>query len=340
MLTKERLSEEPFAIEVPHVVILGAGASKAAFPQGDRFGRGLPVMDELPAILGRPWVDLLEVAQPPVEGFESQFSWIRQQQRFSEHLQEIESLITRYFSALKLPDTPTIYDYIVLGLRGKDVIATFNWDPLLFLAHKRNRHVGDLPDLRFLHGCVHFATCEIHDILGQPSELCPICRSSLRTGELFFPDEEKDYTKDLFVERDWRAVTAALESAFHLTIFGYSGPRTDYNARQLLLNGWAKTPFRDYSHVEIIDIKDDSELRGNWEEFIPFQHDMVTPSFWDSTIARWPRRTAEYKLSASLYGMPSEDIGPLRTESLRELQEWHAKLADVEKRGFRAGGPI
>jgi len=49
-----------------------------------------------------------------------------------------------------------------------------------------------------------------------------------------------------------------------------------------------------------------------------------------SAIAKFPRRTAEYKLCASLYGLPAEPIGPFRTESLHKLQDWHAALACSE----------
>lgn len=102
-----------------------------------------------------------------------------------------------------LPDNPTIYDYLVLGLREKDVIATFNWDPFLIQAHRRNRHVTSLPDIRFLHGCIAFKTCPEHDILGGPYEECPECHCDLIGGQLFFPDEDKDYAKDELIYRDW-----------------------------------------------------------------------------------------------------------------------------------------
>ena len=167
-------------------------------------------------------------------------------------------------------------------------------------------------------------------MLGSANEGCPICGKSLDPGRLFYPEADKDYAKHAIIHRDWEAVTRQLSTAFHLTIFGYSGPETDYNARQLLLSGWGKSPLRDVSHVEIIDVKDDVQFRGCWREFIPYHHDMVVSDFWQSTIAKWPRRTAEYKLSASLYGIPAEPMGPLRTNSLAELQEWHASIAAAE----------
>ena len=36
----------------PHVVVLGAGASRAAFPSGDRFSRKVPVMSDLIETVG------------------------------------------------------------------------------------------------------------------------------------------------------------------------------------------------------------------------------------------------------------------------------------------------
>jgi len=321
----------PFCGGRPHVVVLGAGASKAAFPKGDKNGKLVPLLDDLPDIIGEVWEELVIDAEPPTQGFESQFAWIRGTQKHNEELSRIEELVCQYFESLELPDYPTIYDYLVLGLRGKDVIATFNWDPFLMLAYKRNSVIaGELPDIRFLHGNVAFASCADHDILGYPSELCPTCGKILNRGRLIFPEPEKDYTKDSLIRRDWEEVTRKLNIAFHLTIFGYSGPVTDYNARELLLDGWKEAPLKEASHVELIDVDEEEKLRNNWANFIPFYHSMITNEFWNSTIARWPRRTEEYKLSASISGIPAEYVGPFRTDSLQELHDWFAKLVESE----------
>jgi hypothetical protein len=338
MITKEKLMSKPFATPLTHVVILGAGASKAAMPIGDKFGKMIPLMDDLPKILGNTWEALLQKAKPPKGNFESAFSWMRKTGHFHSQLSNIEMLIKKYFQDLELPDDPTIYDYLVLGLRGKDIIATFNWDPFLIQAHRRNRDIADLPDVRFLHGCVAFRTCTEHDILGGPYEECPECHRHLIEGRLFFPEEDKDYAKDELIYRDWLAVKKKLQKAFHLTIFGYSGPATDYNARNLLLDGWKQTPVRDISHVEIIDINDANVLRELWHEFFPHYHNIIVNNFWDSSIARWPRRTSEWKLSASRYGIPSEYIGPYRSESLFDIQQWFSQLAEAESENEETEG--
>ena len=330
LLTRDDLVKSPDRAE-PHVVILGAGASKAAFGGGDAKGRLVPLMNELPEVLGDQWRDLVEEANLTGLDFETQFTQLRESAMQPARVDNIERLLLDYFSGLALPDAPTIYDYLVLGLRQKDVIATFNWDPFLLLAHSRNRQVAGLPDIRFLHGCVQYASCAEHDVLGQRGERCPTCRKWLEESSIMFPHHDKDYGTDGIIARDWALVTERLKSAFHLTIFGYSGPVTDYKAKGLLLDGWKRAPMRRFSHVEIIDVGDADDMRRNWRDFIPFHHDMVIRSFWESTIARWPRRTAEYKIGASCYGTVSEAIGPMRTKSIGELQEWHAEIADAEK---------
>ena len=40
---------------------------------------------------------------------------------------ELNELIREAFSLLRLPEEPNLYDYLLLSLRGKDAIFTFNW---------------------------------------------------------------------------------------------------------------------------------------------------------------------------------------------------------------------
>ena len=44
-----------------------------------------------------------------------------------------------YFAMLRLPDSPTLYDYLILSTM--DIIATFNWDPFLLQAYVCNKVV-------------------------------------------------------------------------------------------------------------------------------------------------------------------------------------------------------
>ena len=60
----------------------------------------------------------------------------------------LEERIVSYFSDFELPDEPTVYDMLVLSLTKKDLIATFNWDPLLVEAYSRcTKITNNLPQL-------------------------------------------------------------------------------------------------------------------------------------------------------------------------------------------------
>ena len=75
-LNVRELRSSPSAGAAPHVVILGAGASRAAFPRGDAEGKFVPLMTQLDKIAGGRWRSLIEEAQPPVTGFEFRFAWL------------------------------------------------------------------------------------------------------------------------------------------------------------------------------------------------------------------------------------------------------------------------
>ena len=254
----------------------------------------------------------------------------------------VEADLASYFGAMTLPDAPTLYDHMVLGLRGQDTIATFNWDPFLLLTYKR--HVGRfgtgrLPDLRFLHGCAIYGSCEEHDVLGYVGGQCPDCGKALRGVKPVYPDKRKDYVSDPLLRREWDTVLHKVERAFHLTIFGYSGPVTDGEARLLLERAWQPAD-RKIDHLEVIDLESTDVLYDRWHKLIPFSHLLAHRLWHDSSIAKWPRRTNEWKGAASLYAVPAEAIGPCQAASLDALDDWYAEIAATEKPSagtFRSG---
>lgn len=66
---------------------------------------------------------------------------------------ELENRIYDYFNKFEIPDEPTIYDFLILSLTNKDLIATFNWDPLLTQAYQRCSNITrNLPELVFYMG--------------------------------------------------------------------------------------------------------------------------------------------------------------------------------------------
>lgn len=250
----------------PHVVLLGAGASRAAFPNGDKWGRRLPLMCDIVEVCG---------LQPILRGFgipydgenmEALYSRLLADPATADCVASIEATIFRYFESLELPDEPTLYDHLVLSLRAKDMIVTFNWDPLLWQALARVSEYATTPLPVFLHGNVSVGYCRHHKpvIVGPRSNRCERCGQLLEDSRLLYPVMQKGYSSDALLADAWSEVQRHLRKAFVLTIFGYSAPDTDGEAKELLREGWGDVEKRFTEQVEIIDIKPIDELKCTW----------------------------------------------------------------------------
>lgn len=277
----------------PHVVLLGAGASYAAFPNGDKNGRKLPLLRDFVGVIGLE--DLMSEAgvSPPYDDFEAMYSDIAADSKRAHVRSRIDSAVLSYFQSLELPDEPTLYDHLVLSLRPKDVIATFNWDPFLWQACQRNRSFGGAPCLLFLHGSVSIGRCNHCQNVSARGALCPTCGNALDDVPILFPVTQKDYNSDAAIAEHWRTLKRTLKAAYALTVFGYSAPKTDVEAVELMKEGWGTSDERNMEEIEIIDIRDEESLRSSWDEFIHTHHYTIKPSFYDSCIARHPRRSCE-----------------------------------------------
>lgn len=217
----------------PHVVVLGAGASRATCPNGDRSGRILPLMTDFVEVVGLEGL-LQGWGIDPSRNFETIFTELYNDQEQNK-IETVENTIDAYFENLTLPDEPTVYDHLVLSLRGKDLIATFNWDPLLIQAYLRNGRCGlGLPQLAFLHGNVRVGYCEKNRVVGPFGEQCRHCGEPYKRAPLLYPIEKKDYGTNVFIADAWKQLRFGFENAFMITIFGYSGPRTDEEALSVM----------------------------------------------------------------------------------------------------------
>lgn len=93
-------------IHHPHIVILGAGASRAACPEGDLNGKVLPLMNDLVMTLGLS--DFLrEHGYDPSGNFEVTYASMYDSPETTKVRLELERRIRDYFSGLQLPPTPT-----------------------------------------------------------------------------------------------------------------------------------------------------------------------------------------------------------------------------------------
>ncbi|MFV0376337.1 MAG: hypothetical protein ACK5JD_03440 [Mangrovibacterium sp.] len=266
----------------PHVVILGAGASLAAQPNGDKYGRKLPTLKNIVEITGIESNLKNLGVNLPVDDFEDVFDTLQKEQSENPNFIEIKEIIYDYFSNIMIPDELTLYDKLVLSLRETDLIATFNWDPLLCLAFQRNRHIKELPQLAFLHGNVFVGRCSKHGTTGFINCACSKCFKKFEKVNLLYPIKNKNYNQDKFINQEWKLLQNFLEYAFMITIFGYSAPKTDVAARELMFKVWSENRIRDFAEIQIIDVKPKDKIHDNWHEFFIKHHYSIIENFSDS----------------------------------------------------------
>ena len=105
-ITKSQLVNKPAKLR-RHIVILGAGASVAAFPNGDANGKKLPTMDNFIEMLDLEPVLEREGIKNRRRNFEDIYSELYEINPSSPFLKEIEKIVYTYFESLKLPESPT-----------------------------------------------------------------------------------------------------------------------------------------------------------------------------------------------------------------------------------------
>jgi len=319
------------------VVILGAGASIAStIHNPEPSGKKLPSMYDLVDVVGL--ADIVDSIGPDCRGgnFEEIYSCLYTKNPTSSTIGEIDRRIADYFKSLRLPATPTIYDYLLLSLRDKDLIATFNWDPFLFRAFVRNhRHVASLPRLSFLHGNVAVGYSAADERAG------PVGMRSRATGQefaptrLLYPVTHKDYSQNEFITHEWERLKCWLQDASRITIFGYSAPATDVEAVELMSNAWGNPIERKMEQIEIIDVQPMDTVIDRWRRFIHTHHYNYCTDYFQSSLALFPRRTGERFVHQFMPVNPGDAFQepnpiPERFDTLEALWQWHRPLIDAE----------
>lgn len=278
----------------PHVVLLGAGATMAAIPNGDKNGKKSSVMSGFIEKLDMQ--DILSSAKLKTmsDNLEDIYSELSSSEEYKDVCEELEQRIYNYFSSFEIPDEPTVYDFLLLSLTSKDLIATFNWDPLLLQAYQRVYKItNNLPELAFLHGNVMVGVCHKHKRGGIISSICPECNKPFSPIKLLYPVSEKNYESDLYISDSWNCLRYYLDKAYMFTIFGYSAPISDKSAIDLLKMAWGSLDERSLEEVEIINPDDENKLRERWDAFIHTHHYSVHTNIFDSSLGRFPRRSCE-----------------------------------------------
>lgn len=111
--------------------------------------------------------------------------------------------------------------------------------------------------------------------------------------KLLYPTGKKDYNSDIAIAKSWREFKTDLQSAYMFTIFGYSAPKSDVEALKMMKKAWGRVEDRNLEEIEIIDIRSEDDIINSWSDFIHTHHYSCHNSFFDSSLAKFPRRTCE-----------------------------------------------
>lgn len=311
----------------PHVVILGAGASCATIPQGDKNGLKITCMSNFLKNIGKESILEGVNLETKSNNIEDIYTEIYLKSKIDSSYEviknDLENSILEHFSQYEIPDSPTIYDFLLLGLTEKDLVATFNWDSLIVQAGLRlikNNIIIDskLPKILFLHGNVSvefdYKSCKFN-----------LFAKSLHKDKikLLYPIKEKNYKDDIFINDSWKMLKNYLNKAYILTVFGYSAPNSDVEAKNILKNSWGNPKDRFLEQIEIIDIKPINELSEIWKDFIYESHVDYIKSFYDSMIFKFPRRTTQALFDGSMNSLwLSNERGFKENMTFEELKEY------------------
>lgn len=328
-----------------HVVILGTGASIASCNNNpEKNYKKVPLLKNIHEIIDID--DELKKISNTLKSsndFECIFSHIYDNNPVDEIISKLEFKIYNYFNEFKLPETPTIYDILILALRDKDIIASFNWDPFLWQAYLRNKKITkNLPRLAFLHGNVAVGICRESKTIGSNHEICPHCNKPFEPLKLLYPIKNKGYSEDFYIKDQWNILHHYLTNSSIMTIFGYSAPKTDVEAVSLIKKGFINDRNYIIQDLEIIDIDDENKILNNWRNLINmerdtnsvfFNHIEVTNSFFKSSLAKYPRRTSEAFKMKYIDGVWDDfsNTIPENFKSVNEMQNWFSQLFRAEK---------
>lgn len=321
-----------------HIVVLGAGASIAsALRNPEMNGLSLPSMSNLAKVI--PMNDLLRGVPEDLysDNFETLYSNLFSDNPRNRILSEMNNRIYEYFASMRLPAVPTIYDYLVMSLRDRDMIASFNWDPFLYQAWCRNYGHGSKPGLCFLHGNVAIGFDEKTKRLGPANSISRDGKMTFVPTQLLFPVANKEYDSDPFISLEWDILRGRLASdtTKRVTIFGYSAPVTDVEAKRLMSEAWGTPNSRNMEQFELIDIRPEDEVCNSWNNFIHTHHYDYCTDFFQSSIARYPRRTSEaffyqYEPMTAEEAFVEEYPIPQGLASLEEMWNWYQPFIEKE----------
>lgn len=301
-----------------HLVVLGAEAASEALPGGERDGRKVPGAHDIAAAAGLT-EDLEQLGIPhDKRSFEEIYRDLYGNTSHAPAAARIEQKLYEHYSSLHLPEQPTLYDHLVLSLRPKDIIASFCWDPFLHDACLRNNSFAPLPRVLYLVGTIRLGTCRRHRISGRVGTACVQCGSIIQppNAPLADPGINRAFKKNL------ENVVHLLADALLLTVIG---PAHDTVTRDLLRMAEERMLSGSMEEIELISRRKAGSYRLQ-----------VVDSFYDSRIAKHPRRTCEAAWNQFVEAKYVKGTDIPRAADLAALHGWYRPLVEAEQQAAAA----
>lgn len=314
----------------PHVVIVGAGASIAACSV-DKNGMQVPLLKNIHNILGM--TDELKkynFSDDEMQDFELLYSNIYNKPEYSYLQMYLENGVREYFKKLTIPDEITMYDYLILSLTEKDAIISFNWDPFLMQAYRRNLSVGNLPILIFPHGNVGMGICEECHTMGYADTLCTECYKEYSDMPLLFPIGKKDYQSHDIIKYQWKLAKEYLAKAAGITVYGYGVPETDREAYELMKEAYTKSNIKDIAPFTIINLLSEKQTQmDKWKELLDDKMVIFAEKFEDTILWRNPRVSLEHLFDAILQQHPRDKEKSFK--QYKDILELHKFIQTIDE---------
>ena len=101
-----------------------------------------------------------------------------------------------------------------------------------------------------------------------------------------------------------------IQHASLITFFGYSAPPSDEGAMERMTKAFKRDRLSSLKQIQIINIDDETLLRERYSSFTDkYNHVDVVKSFYESFMALYPHRSADYIFSSTMLLNPGYSIG-------------------------------
>lgn len=271
----------------PHVVVVGAGASVAAC-KIDKNGKEVPLLRNIHHVLGfMNNLSKYKFSKELLDDCEALYSYIYGKSKYEDLQKQLEYKITEYFGNLQIPDKPTLYDYLILSLTEKDAIISFNWDPFLIQAYRRNISIKNLPNIIFPHGNSGVGLCYGCKFKGYSRCICPKCFKDLEPMPLLYPVDKKNYNSIPIIKNEWNLAKDFLSRAAGITVYGYGAPSTDVEAVKLMKSAFEISETKRIAPFTIINLSEnEKEQKRKWANFYDEKMIHYCNSFEESGVPK------------------------------------------------------